>query len=279
LHPAREPVNGRAAGGIPLNVLISLRIPALVLGVGLISGCASTLPARGSGPLSGLAPGTTTLRVINNVSAPGSLDHVDVVVDGEQVPLSSVPPPGARPATIASLHLRPGPHTISVRATGHHPGDEVAVVGAQQPFYVSAAPAAILLDVRTGVPGSSAAPPIAVSLTILGGHTAPELGVAPPEDKDARCAGLLPIPRAICRASADLDEDNRKSDVVAALCARDKLAEMRKLAVIGESGKPENVALAEARVGFLARQVDRCAVLPPAAMAPDGVTVTRLGTR
>jgi hypothetical protein len=66
---------------------------------------------------------------------------------------------------------------------------------------------------------------------------------------------------------------------VAALCVRDKLAEMRKLAVIGESGKPENVALAEARVGFLARQVDRCAGPPPAATAPDGVTVTRLGAR
>ncbi len=229
-------------------------------------------------PLSALPAGTTTLRITNHVSAPGQLDGVTIAVDGDLVPLSSVPPYGAEAATIASIGLRPGPHAITVRARAHTSAEDVTVVGAHQPFHVAAGPAAITIDVRSGTPSSPAAAPVAVTLAMLGGHMAPDFGSAPPDDKDQRCAGLLPIPHAACRAAIDLDDAARRNDVVTALCVRDKLAEIRKLAVIGESGKAESIALAEAQARLIAKQVDLCGGAP-VAIAPDGVTVTRVSDR
>lgn len=153
----------------------------------------------------------------------------------------------------------------------------VSVVGAHQPFLVERGPAAITIDVRSGVPGSMAAAPVSLSLTMLGGRMAPEIGVAPPNEKDERCAALLPIPRALCRAAADLEEASRRNDVVAALCVRDKLVEMRKVALVGEAGKGDSPAMAEAQVGALAREVDRCAGSAVVSPGPDGTTVTKLG--
>jgi hypothetical protein len=227
--------------------------------------------------LDGLPAGTTTLRITNHVLAPGQLDRVTIIVDGELVPLSSVPPDGGAGAIVASLHLAPGSHSLSVRARARAPGSEVIVVGAQQPFLIERGPAAINVDVRsaTGASTSSDATPISVSLVILGGRMAADFGVPPSSDKDERCATLLPIPRALCRAAVDLDDATRKNDIVAALCVRDKLAEMRKLAIIGESGKGDSIAMAEVQVTQLSRQVELCAADVLATPAPDGVTVTR----
>jgi hypothetical protein len=235
----------------------------------LLTGCATL----GSGSsLAGLEPGLTAIRVTNHVAAPGELDRVTITVDGEPVALSSIPPQGAEPAVIARLHLKPGAHTIAVRAKGRGPGSEVIVVGAQQPFHVGAAAAAITIDVRSGAGDASASSPVAVSLAIQGGRMAPDFGAAPADDKDERCAALLPIPRAMCRAAVDLDEASRKNDIVAALCVRDKLVEMRRLATIGDSSKGDAVAMAEAEVASLSRQVELCGgdVVAP---RPDGVTV------
>ncbi len=255
------------------------RTTTLALGLAMLSaGCGG---ARGRTTLAGLEDGTTTLRITNHVTSPGALDRVTIAVDGEPVSLTSVPPEGDDVATIASLRLAPGSHTIAVRAKARAPGAETIVVGAQQPFLVQSGPAAITVDVRSTVAGVdvSAASPVAISLTILGGRMAPEFGAAPPDDKDERCATLLPIPRAICRAAVDLDEATRKNDIAGALCVRDKLSEMRKLAVIGESGKGDSIAMAEAQVTRLSRQVDLCVDDFATSQAPDGVTVIRSRAR
>lgn len=238
----------------------------------LLTGCAASSSLAGLGPGT---PGTTVVRVTNHVAAPGELDRLVIMVDGEPVALASIPPQGAA-AVIARLHLRPGAHTIAVRAKGRGPGSEIIVVGAQQPFHVGAAAAAITIDVSSGsgdARSSHSASPVAVSLAIQGGRMAPEFGVAPADDKDERCAGLLPIPRAMCRAAVDLDEASRRNDIVAALCVRDKLVEMRRLAIIGDASKGDAVAMAEAEVASLSRQVELCGgdVVAP---RPDGVTVT-----
>lgn len=255
---------------------------AFTLGVGLSAlGCGGARGAEAS--LEGLAPGTTTLRIENHVGTPSTLDRVSITIDGDPVPLSSLPPEGAPAATIGALRLQPGAHTIAVRAKARAPNSEVIVVGAQQPFHVMRGPAAITVDVRSGAghdgptPSSPAGePPLVVSLTILGGTIAPEIGVAPADGKDDRCSGLLPIPRALCRAAFDLDEATRRKDLVAAVCLRDKIAEMRRLANISESGGGDSPALAEARVAVLAREVDRCVGTDLAAPAVDGTTVRRV---
>jgi hypothetical protein len=270
-------MNEAADGGIRRSVLASrgtsaLAPPVVALGL-LTAGCGGALGSLGS--LDGLAPGTTTLRIANHVAAPGQIDGVTIVVDGETVPLSSIPPDGGDAATVASLHLSPGSHSIAVRAKAHAPGSEVVVVGAQLPFLIERGPAAITVDVRSSTAGASAASasPVAVALTILGGRMTPDFGVVPSDDKDERCATLLPIPRALCRAAVDLDGATRKNDIVAALCVRDKLVEMRKLAIIGEAGKADSVGMAEAQVAQLSRQVELCAGDVVVSTGPDGLTV------
>jgi hypothetical protein len=253
---------------------------ALALGLGLLSaGCAGSQRAPGS--LAGLRAGTTTLRVTNNVPSPSELEGVVISVDGQTLPLSTVPPAGGDAATVASLGLAPGAHSIAVRARARVPGGDLVVVGAQQPFHVQHGPAAIVIDVRSSaafarsVEAASAAAPVAVALTIAGGRMAPDLGDVPSDDKDVRCAALLPIPHALCRAAADLDQAARNNDIVMALCVRDKLDEMRKLAIVGETGKGDSVAMAEAQVARLSHQVDLCGGSTVVSPGPDGVTVTR----
>jgi len=252
----------------------SARTSVLALGLGLLSGgCGGSLMAPRS--LDDLAAGTTTLRVVNHVAAPGELDRVTVSVDGDIVPLSAIPPHDGDPATIAKLPLAPGAHSITVRVSAHAPGSNVVVVGTQQPFLVERGPAAITIDVRA-VPGAvPTTTPVAVILTIRGGRLAPDFGAAPPDDKDERCATLLPIPRALCRAAVDLDEATRKNDLRAVLCVRDKLVEMRKFAIIGESAAGPGADLAEAQVAELARRVELCSGEAVASPAPDGLTVIR----
>ena len=269
-------MNGAPAESNPGTVLTSTRIslPALALPglLGLLSAACGMGPR---GPLDGLDPGMTAIRVSNHVAAPGQLDRVTVTVDGQPLALSSVPPTGADPAVIARLHLAPGAHNIAVRGVAlkrRGPDSEITVVGSQQPFHVGAAPAAITIDIRSGQADAASASPVAVSLAIQGGRMAPDFGIPPADDKEERCKGLLPIPRALCRAAVDLDEASRKNDIVAALCVRDKLAEMRRLAMIGETSHDSVVAETEAEVASLSHQVELCgADVPPP--RPDGVTV------
>jgi hypothetical protein len=273
VRPAASRVNAKLRQGNPWSVLNSTKAPAGLLGVlglGLLSGaCAG--PGQASGAFFGREDGTTTLRVTNHVSGPEVLEGVHVDVDGEPLSLSAVPPPGGAPAVLGSLRLAPGPHTLSVRARARGPGAAVVVVGAQQPFLVERRAAGITIDVWSRAPGAMAAEPLAVSVAVLGGRTAPEIGAPPLDGKDERCAALQPIPRALCRAAVDLEEATRRNDVAAAYCVRDKITEMRRLALVGD--------VAEIEVGRLVQLVDRCGGEAVAAPQPDGLTVIRPGAR
>jgi hypothetical protein len=244
-------------------------VTAVSLAAGLL-GCGG---ARSLG-LGEIPPGTTAIRVLNHVASPGELDRLTIAVDSEPVSLAAIPPSGGDAALVARLHLAPGPHTIAVRAKARAGRSDVLVVGAQQPFHVGRGPAAITVDVRSaGVTfDAGATAPIMVSLAIEGGRMAPEIGVAPSADRDQRCAALLPIPRALCRAAVDLDEATRNNDIVAALCVRDKLTEMRRLALAGEASRGDALGMAEAEVAMLSKQVDLCAGTLTAPQ-PDGVRV------
>jgi hypothetical protein len=254
-------------------VLNSTKAPANLLGVlalGLLSG-ACAAQGQASGAFFGREDGTTTLRVANHVSGPEALEGVNVDVDGEPLALTTVPVSGGAPAILGSLRLAPGAHTLSVRARARAPGAGVIVVGAQQPFLVERKAAGITIDVWSRAPGAMSAEPLAVSIAVLGGRTAPDIGAPAPDGKDERCAALQPIPRALCRASVDLEEATRRNDVAAAYCVRDKIAEMRRLALVGD--------VAELEVGKLAMLVDRCGGEAVVAPLPDGLTVIRPATR
>jgi hypothetical protein len=234
--------------------------------------------------LEGVAAGTTAVRVSNDVDE-GELDRLTIMVDDETMPLSALPPAGGDPATVGSLRLPPGAHSIAVRATARRSG-EVIVVGAHQPFLVQRGPSVIGVNVRSA-PHSSGTSPVIVSLTMLGGRLAPDIGMPPPDGIDEQCATLEPIPRAMCRAAFDLAEANRKNDVVTSLCLRDKLAELRKLAVgtlpappsTAEGAPPldgvDSAGLADSRAAALSRLAERCVGDIVASPAPDSVVVTR----
>jgi hypothetical protein len=234
--------------------------------------------------LEGVAAGTTAVRVSNNVDD-GELDRLTIMVDGETMPLSTLPPAGGDPATVGSLRLPPGAHSIAVRATTRRSG-EVIVVDAHQPFRVQRGPSVIGVNVRSAT-GASASSPVAVNLTMLGGRLAPDIGAPPPDGIDEQCATLEPIPRAMCRTAFDLAEANRKNDVVAALCLRDRLAELRKLSVgtlpappAGTPGAPpldgvDSAGLADSHATALSRLAERCVGNLVASPPPDSVVVTR----
>jgi hypothetical protein len=249
--------------------------PHARLGAALIAlfaaGCSGKRPASAVST----APGTTTILVENHLGSPDTLDRLLVAIDGADIPLGSLPPPEEAPLAVASLRLRPGSHSISIRATARGAGEGIVVVAAQQLFHVAEAPAAINVNVRHRREAIDTEGRIAVDLRMRGGKMAEEFGAAPPEDKDERCAPLgLIIPRAICRAAADLAEAARRDDIKSTLCVRDKLAEMRRLAQIADAASSETTRLAEQQVASLSREVDRC-VGDTVLVAPDGVTVTR----
>ena len=185
-----------ARGGHPLLGL------ALGLGLGLlVVGCGA--PSRL--PLSARQPGTTTILVANHLGQGDEIDHLRVSIDEALLPLSTVPPRSEIAAALGSLRLPPGPHTISVRVTTHGRDGGVAVVDARQIFHVGESASEIDIDLRNRMEPGEQDARIAVDLSMVGGHMNPELGAGPPEGKDARCAPLQPIPRALCRAAADLD--------------------------------------------------------------------------
>ncbi len=178
-------------------------------------------------------------------------------------------------AALASLRLLPGPHSISVRVTTRGRDGSVAVVDARQTFHVTERASEIDIDLRSRVAPSELDARVAVDLSMAGGHMNPELGVAQPEGKDARCAPLQPIPRALCRAAADLDEAARRNDLVSVLCIRDKLGEMRKVSLIGETSEGPAAGMATRRVSDLSKEIDRC--VGDVVVGADGLTVIKPG--
>lgn len=245
---------------------------AALLGL-LLAGCSGGRPASAAST----EPGTTTILVENHVGLPDALDRLLIAVDGAELPLIALPPPEEAPLAVASLRLRPGPHTLSIRATARGADRGLVVIATQQPFHVAEAPAAINVNVRSRSEVIDAEERIAVDLRMRGGQMASEFGAAPPEDRDERCGPLRPlISRAICKAAMDLDQAAKRDDIKSTLCVQDKLTEMRRLAQIAEATSSETARLAEQQVASLSREVERC-VGDTMIVGPDGVTMTRSG--
>lgn len=221
-------------------------------------------------------PGTTTLRVENHVVDPEHLDALSMTVDGVTIPLSTLPPAGRAATKVTRLELGAGRHALSARIKGHTGEAGVIVVDTQQGFHLGKAPAVITVVLRSGKDvGGPSIEPIAIRVTLEGGQLDPEMDAAPPVDRTARCAPLLPVPKALCRAAAELDTATRSKNVVATLCVRDKLDAMRRLAELREPGATDGVSLAEAQIATLSRQIERCGGGAVAMAAPEGVSVER----
>jgi hypothetical protein len=245
---------------------------ALALGLGLLSaGCG----AASRTPLSARAPGTTTILVGNQLDPRDELDHLRVSVDDAVLPLATVPPRGEVSAALGTLRLAPGPHDISVRLTTHGEDAAIAVVDARLLFHLDGRASEIDITLRSRPRSSDFDARVAIELSMQGGHLSPEIGAPPVEGKDARCAPLQPVPRALCRAAADLDEASRRNDLVGALCIREKLGEMRKLSLIGETSTPEVATMATERVRALEQAIGRCA--GDVVIGKDGLTVIKPG--
>ncbi|MFO0759528.1 MAG: hypothetical protein U0359_23755 [Byssovorax sp.] len=254
---------GRLAALGRLGLALALGLPAAACGA----------PSRV--PLSARQAGTTTILVTNHLDAADAIEHLRVSVDETLLPLATVPPRQEDAAALGTLRLGPGPHAISVRVTTRAPDGSVGVVEARQIFHVQGTANEIDIVLRSRPDAGGIDARVAVDLTMAGGKMGPELGEAPPADKDARCAPLQPIPRAICRAAADLDEASRRNDLVGVLCIRDKLGEMRKLSLIGETGGQNVAGMAQKRVEDLGREIDRCA--GDVTIGADGLTVIKPG--
>ncbi len=214
----------------------------------LFTGCAPTSGVS----VAGLEPGTTAIRVQNHVTDGDVLDKITLTIDGQTLPLATIPPPGEAPIGVPALRLAPGQHTITVRAMGRSNGT-IVVALAQQVFYLKGGPAAILVDVKPNKEER-----IAVDLSMGGGALGPAFGAAPLQDKDARCAPLLPIPKAICRAAVDFDEAARRRDIAAVMCVQEKLGEMRRLGIVAETSDRETTEMIERSVGKLSVETDAC---------------------
>lgn len=265
-------MNGADTLGNRGTVHARTQILSAALAALLAAGCAG----QGHASYAATEPGTTTIFVENHVGAPDALDRLVVSIDGADVALSSVPPPAGDPAVVALLRLPPGQHTIAIRATARGVDQNIAVVAAQQIFHLQEDPAAISVDVRSReAPAEEADQRLAVDLRMRGGQLSPELGAPQPEGKDERCAPLRPIPRALCRAAADLAHASEHNDTVSALCVGDKLTEMRRLAQVAETADHDTAMLAEQQVTRISREVDRCAG-DEVLIGADGITVTRV---
>jgi hypothetical protein len=266
--PRALPV-GAAGGPKPR---LAARALVAVAGLALFSGgCAGR-----RGPLGPGEPGTTTILVENRLSSTDQLDRLLVTVDDAVVPLSALPPRDEETA-LTALRLPPGSHTISVRATAAGAEGDRVVVSAAQIFHIATAPAAIGIAVRSRPAGRARDDDgrIAVDLRMTGGQMDPEMGAPRPETADERCAPLLPVPRALCRAAGDMDEATRRNDLVSVLCVRDKLRDMRTAAQIAETSRGEGASLAEKQVLALSREVERCR-RTDVMIGADGLTVTKI---
>ena len=194
-------------------------------------------------------PGTTTVRVINDVGEGFELGRLTLSIDGVDLPLSAIPPAGRRPGVASSVHLAAGEHTLAARATASATGGNHVVVGSNQMFRTTDAPQ--LVTVRVYGLAASADPlaePIAVDVSFGEGAPLPDA-----------CAKKPPVDRDVCRARDALARAIQRRDVVMASCVRDQLAEMQRLADLRDgTGASDTAELIESRVATLAQKADGC---------------------
>ncbi len=209
-------MNVRAAGGNRTGVIRAALHAAALLLLAPLAGCAG--PARAPGP-----PGSTLILLENKVDAPCDLTWANTRVDDHPLDLSTIAPPGARPAPLARPILAPGPHTISIAASAScatKSGEQPAVLQVTQQVYMGKDGGQILVSIaRDG----SAAAGIKAAFDVQGGHVSEPRA----DGQEVDCRSRLPMDRAICRTEASLARAHASRDVVLALCLSDKLKEMQ----------------------------------------------------
>jgi hypothetical protein len=265
----------RRAGNTPRVIRNFLRA-APVLALAFAAGCAG--PARVPGP-----PGETRILLENRVAGACELTWVNARVDERPLSLSTIAPPGSKPATLDRPILAPGEHSVTISASAScsaGSGEQPAVLQVTQPVYMGKEGGEITVSI-SGDPAQSGA--LKASFEVKGGHV-----LQPRADGgDVDCRARTPMDWAICRTEVALARAHEKRDVVAALCLGDKLREMRLVRGTlepGATGLPsENAELRDVgegaihRVLALATEADSCAGVE---IAPgDGVKVERIPER
>jgi len=215
-------------------------------------------------------PGTTTVVLTNRVEPPYKLERVVVDVDGQRMPLSTVPPAGTSETLLARLHLPPGEHTLQVLASAAGPGGDkatVATLRTAQGFQVGDAPAKMKMQLTTKQDGESRQ--LDVAFGMQGGQLAAPIGqlaLAVPDDD--RCKRLAAPRRAVCRAETLVGRARERKDLAVLGCALEPLASMRSLSAALEEARARGAAAGDAevirdgedRLVALGLEVERCDV-------------------
>jgi hypothetical protein len=259
-----------------------VRVAALCLLAGLAASCTSK-PAEPPA----VEAGTTTVLLANRVDPPFRLERVVLDVDGQRMPLSTVPPAGAEPATLARLRLAPGEHTLQVLASAAGPGGgdgaTIATLRTAQSFQIGEAPARVSVRLSMASASASAgasagagngaprdeagARQLDVAFQMHGGELATPVGQLGAAGDD-RCKRLEPARRAVCRAETFVARARERRDLAVLGCSLDALATMRTLAAALEdarrAGDPapdaEVIRSAEDRLVVLAHEIEKCDV-------------------
>jgi hypothetical protein len=218
-------------------------------------GCASAPAPR---PAAGQGPGTAIV-VDDHLGWPYRLEQVSIAVDGEL--LRAIDDPRHDAASVGPLDLSPERHTVTVEAVAVYPGSSPGVdcrvrLRTDQPVGAGQAPSTIHIDLR------------------LRSEELPS-GSADASKRDDCPDDVLS--GAICRAELRSEEARERRDVVALLCAQDKLAALRELSSMvardrarREAGfssvrdAQDVIGAAEEKAALLSRQLDECVPESPA---------------
>jgi hypothetical protein len=227
-------------------------------------------------PVFAREPGTTTVVMVNHVTAPLSLRRVAVEVDGSPLNLAPIAPASDDLLVLGRLALPPGSHVLQVLATASESGPEaregIVVLTSSQQFRVGAKAAVVEFDLA---PSQSNAELVA-KWSAEGASIEPALDGPSQDPKRAPCTYMEPMPHALCHAEVELAIATASHDAVRIDCVREALARMQAVVSALSSAPSSDAARsAEARVAALSDAVDRC---PDGhtTLAVDGATVVRV---
>jgi len=220
--------------------------------------------------------GNVQILAVNHTTAPFSLRSLTVSVDAEQEETTqgkALRHSDADAVPIGSMRLTPGQHTLSVRTSAEDgSSDHVISLAASQTFRIDSLPAAITVHVFTPRSGIGNDRRVELSFDIRGGQMRAPLGaLASAPAGNARCAELSQVRAAICRTELMVEKATAARDLLLVMCTRDKLQEMRTIAITAEPDAATNPStpatrydsdvtrMAAGRVLKLEEELSRCA--------------------
>lgn len=192
----------------------------VVAGLPWISGCGASPPAPPG-------PGETAFVLENRVEAPCTLSWANARIDEQPLGRVTLTPAGGVPATLARTNLTAGPHvlTISAASSCGNPEDpsDLNVLQVTETVYVGKEGTAVKITLSNAPDAPKER--LVARVEVNGGKL-----YAPRADgAEADCHGLLPMSHDICVTQNLANRAIAESDVVRAVCIRDKLAAMRQI--------------------------------------------------